>query len=552
MKKELRDKKIQVLITTAGTLVILLAAIFCYRTVEQTIVDNEKESIISIAKVSAHSFEETLQAKSNLVYAALSGDMEDEQDIKQNLLKIGEKGRFIPFNEKEGLKKWENDACTKAGENPGEVIAGPVLPQEEEGYVLYLTKAVYMNRSIAGYVQIELNLEEIYEEEQGLSGLKIGNHGYCVVKKTDGTTIMADGDKKEEEISFSRAEKDNCELVWSYEVVGGTPKRTQKLLAYDTVEFRGEKFILCIIEDYDEITAPIKKIVSLFSLLGIALLLWIGIFSYRIFCQRKEEEQLKVELDYEKELNKANQALKNQENLMQKYNHSSTMTVLTGALAHEFNNLMTPIVLYSELLEENETVMEEMPDEVHELAISAKRCEELARQLLDYSRQGRAEKVLMQYNATFAVQSSVSIVNRLLPENIRMETSICKTAYYIRGQIGTLNQVILNLVTNAIHAIGKKDGRIRIQFGLSIETDRMVRLIVEDNGEGIPEEVLWHIFEPFYTTKKEKEGTGIGLTVVKRLVEEHGGLIQVRSTPGKGTIFVMDFPKEEKEAEEPE
>ena len=62
MKKELRDKKIQVLITTAGTLVILLAAIFCYRTVEQTIVDNEKESIISIAKVSAHSFEETLQA----------------------------------------------------------------------------------------------------------------------------------------------------------------------------------------------------------------------------------------------------------------------------------------------------------------------------------------------------------------------------------------------------------------------------------------------------------------------------------------------------------
>ena len=193
-----------------------------------------------------------------------------------------------------------------------------------------------------------------------------------------------------------------------------------------------------------------------------------------------------------------------------------------------------------------------MPDEVHELAISAKRCEELARQLLDYSRQGRAEKVLMQYNATFAVQSSVSIVNRLLPENIRMETSICKTAYYIRGQIGTLNQVILNLVTNAIHAIGKKEGRIRIQFGLSIETDRMVRLIVEDNGEGIPEEVLWHIFEPFYTTKKEKEGTGIGLTVVKRLVEEHGGLIQVRSTPGKGTIFVMDFPKEEKEAEEPE
>ena len=72
---------------------------------------------------------------------------------------------------------------------------------------------------------------------------------------------------------------------------------------------------------------------------------------------------------------------------MQKYNHSKTMTFLTGALAHEFNNLMTPIVLYSELLSDNDTVMQEMPEEVYELNISAKRCEELAKQLLDYSRQ---------------------------------------------------------------------------------------------------------------------------------------------------------------------
>ena len=228
---------------------------------------------------------------------------------------------------------------------------------------------------------------------------------------------------------------------------------------------------------------------------------------------------------------------------MQKYNHSKTMTFLTGALAHEFNNLMTPIVLYSELLSDNDTVVQEMPEEVYELNMSAKRCEELAKQLLDYSRQGRAERVLSEYNATFAVESSISIVSRLVPENIKFETSVCSTPYYIKGQVGALNQIILNLVTNAIHAIGDKKGRIKLQFGLSVDDDQMVRLVVEDNGCGIPKDLRKHVFEPFFTTKKEGKGTGIGLTVVKRMVEEHGGWIQVQSEEGKGTTFIMNFPR---------
>ena len=285
------------------------------------------------------------------------------------------------------------------------------------------------------------------------------------------------------------------------------------------------------------------KIAFYLSLFGVLILIWVGIFGYRILQQQKEEEKLKIALAHEKELNEANEAMKNQESLMQKYNHSKTMTFLTGALAHEFNNLMTPIVLYSELLSDNDTVMQEMPEEVYELNISAKRCEELAKQLLDYSRQGRAERVLSEYNATFAMESSISIVSRLIPENIKFETSVCSTSYYIKGQVGALNQIILNLVTNAIHAIGDKKGRIKLQFGLSVDDDQTVRLVVEDNGCGIPKDLRKHVFEPFFTTKKEGKGTGIGLTVVKRMVEEHGGWIQVQSEEEKGTTFIMNFPR---------
>ena len=76
----------------------------------------------------------------------------------------------------------------------------------------------------------------------------------------------------------------------------------------------------------------------------------------------------------------------------------------------------------------------------------------------------------------------------------------------------------------------------------TVRTEHMVRLVVEDDGGGIPEEIQQRIFEPFFTTKEEKEGNGIGLTVVRRLTEEHGGVIRVKSQMGKGTTFILDFP----------
>lgn len=542
MNKRLKTRSVQVVVPVIGAALIILTAVCCYHTVRETIVENEKQSLTSIAGVSAHSLETSLKAKSNLVYAALSGDMASEEDIRQNMLKTGEKSRYIHLDEVSGLKKWEKDACEEAKASPGEVAAGPVLHKAEGYYAFYLTKAVYMEKSIAGYVQVELNLDEVYEEEQALSSLTIGNQGYCIVKNREGSTIMANKDIREEEISFSYEEDANCQIVWTYRVDSGTPERIRKLAAYDTAEFGGEQFILCIVENYDGIVAPIERIALYLSLLGAVLLLWLGFFAYKIMLKQREEEQLKLELQHEKELNEANEALKNQENLMQKYNHSKTNAVLTGAIAHEFNNLMTPIVLYSELFSENESVRREMPEEAEELSLAVKRCEELARQLLDYSRQGRAEKVLVEYNATFAVENSISMAERLLPDNIKMEAAVCRTKYYLKGQIGSLNQIIFNLVTNGIHAIDGKAGIINIQFGLSNEDERMVRLVVTDNGSGIPVEIRQRIFEPFFSTKGEKSGMGIGLTVVKRLVEEHGGMIRVKSEAGDGTSFIMDFP----------
>lgn len=520
MEKKISLRK-KIIIAIFGTVLLVGIAFFCYLSVEKAIVESEQESMKSLAKVNAQSLLTSLRAKSNLVYAALSGDMDNEEDIRKGMLKVEEKGTYISLDELDNLKMWQRKECEEASARPGEVVAGPIRKSDEEYYILYMTKAVYMDQSITGFVQIELNLNEIYAEEQALSNLQLANGGYCIVKNSDGITIMP-GSEEIEDFSIVQEEKDGGLRAWTYQTEYGVPQKKEKLVSYETIDIDGEELTLYIIEDFKEVIRPVRRVAVYFCMFGILIFCWTGYFIYKTVMHQKEEEQ---------------------GTLMQKYNHSKTMEVLSGAIAHEFNNMMTPIVLYAELLEENKVVCREMPEEIAELKSTAVRCEELARQLLSYSRQGRAQKVPVEYNATFAVKESVSMIERLLPKNVKLKTHICKTPYYVRGQIGSLNQIILNLATNAMYEMKKSGGTLSIQFGLSTDSDKFLRLIVEDTGNGIPVEIQRQIFRPFFTTKEEGEGTGIGLTVVKRLTEEHGGNITVKTEEGKGTRFLMEFPR---------
>lgn len=535
MKENSMMKK-QITFTVVGVILLVVIAVFCYKNVENTIIENEQESLKSLARMNAQSLKSSLEEKKNLLYAVLSGDMKDQKDIERGMLKLREKGEYIPIEVLKEQEEWKQDVCAKAGENPTEVVVGPIVQTLEGYYAIYMTKAVYIGGWLSGYTQMELNLDEIYADEQALSDLQSTDRD-CVVKMSDGTTVMPGGYVKNE-LSFTHSTENGCVVEQVYETRDGILQNVKKLIAYETAVVGEEELTLYIIEDYNKVTLPIERIALYFCLLGTVLLILAMWFIRKITAQQKEEQLLVRELQHEKMLN---ETMKKQEGLMQKYNHSKTMSVLTGAIAHEFNNLMTPIVLYTDLLEENEVVYQEMAEEIEELKSATRRCEELAKQLLSYSRQGKAEKVLTEYDATFAVNEAVNIVQKLLPANIELKTNICKTSYYICGQVGAMNQILLNLTTNAVHAM-EDGGKLSIQFGLSTDDDHQVRLIVEDTGEGIPKEIKMKVFQPFFTTKQEGKGTGIGLTVVKRLTEEHGGRIRVKTEEEKGTAFILDFP----------
>lgn len=536
-KKKLKWKSVAI---GVGALFVAGMAVLCYRNVESTIVKNEQESLKSLARVTAQSLKSNLECKQNLIYATLSGDMNDISDIEKGMLKTREKGSIILLEDLEKQEPWKIEWCLAAGASPTEVIVGPMQMTEEGYYALYMTKAVHVNGILAGYAQIELNLDEIYEEEQALSDLEL-NERYCFVKASDGTVVMP-SDYVENGVVFSHSAGNGCVVDRVYETADGVPESTLKLIAYETIKCGAEELTLYIVEDYDKVTLPIETIALCFCMLGGVILILAMWFMRKLTEQQKEEQILVKELQHEKMLN---ETMKKQEGLMQKYNHSKSMSVLTGSIAHEFNNLMTPIVLYADLLEENEVVYNEMPDEIDELKSATKRCEELARQLLSYSRQGKAEKVMTEYDATFAVNEAVNMVRKLLPSNVELKVNICRTPYYICGQLGAMNQILINLATNAVHAM-EDGGKLSVQFGLSTDNSDQVRLVIEDTGKGIPKDIQMQVFQPFFTTKGEGKGTGIGLTVVKRLTEEHGGRIRVKTEEGIGTTFILDFPRVKK------
>lgn len=401
-----------------------------------------------------------------------------------------------------------------------------------------------VNASVPGEMKNidEIERELLRQEEPRLEELKLKNEGYCIIKAGDGTTIIPD-DYEEEDISFSYTKENSCSVVWVYATEDGMPKRTQKLIASESFGVSMEKFVLYIVEDYDKVIRPIERMAFYFVILGIVVILFAMGFISKLGEQKKKEELLVKELQYEK---KINESMKEQEGLMQKYNHSKTMSILTNSIAHEFNNLMTPVILYADLLRDNEEVYRAMPEEVTELKSATERCGELAKQLLDYSRLGKAEKVLTNYDATFAVNEAVNIAGKLVPQQIRLTKNICRTSYYVHGQIGAFNQILINLVSNAVRAM-KEKGEITIQFGLSTDNNKEVRLVVKDTGEGIDRNIQRYIFQPFFTTSKDGKGMGIGLPVVKQLTEEHGGTIRVRTDKEKGTTFILDFPIMDKE-----
>jgi signal transduction histidine kinase/CheY-like chemotaxis protein len=206
---------------------------------------------------------------------------------------------------------------------------------------------------------------------------------------------------------------------------------------------------------------------------------------------------------------------------------------LAGGIAHDFNNLLTVIITYGHLLQRHAPA----PDpKLGEMVRAAQRAGELTRQLLALSRRQVLQPTVVDVGEL--LDAMTDMLRRAIGEDIELAITKRAPIAPIYVDAGQIEQVILNLVVNARDAM-PRGGRIAITLE-NIETH--VRLTVRDSGSGMDAATLAQIFEPYFTTKDEAKGTGLGLPTALGIVEQSGGTIRVTSVPGDGTTFEVELP----------
>jgi two-component system, NtrC family, sensor kinase len=219
---------------------------------------------------------------------------------------------------------------------------------------------------------------------------------------------------------------------------------------------------------------------------------------------------------------------------------------LSAGIGHEINNPLAIISQETEWMqhllkrigEKDSKEVTELQDSLKEVLHQVDRCREITQNLLDFAR--RKDPVFQEVNVNKLIEDLSRLVEKeAILHQIEIRRDFQQDLPLVHTDAPSLRQVVLNLLTNAAHAV-QKDGKIRIATKSS--QNGSVDIIVEDTGCGIPKDHLVKIFDPFFTTKPEGKGTGLGLSICHGIVDKLGGRISVSSEVGKGSTFVVTLP----------
>ena len=249
------------------------------------------------------------------------------------------------------------------------------------------------------------------------------------------------------------------------------------------------------------------------------------------------------------ELKRAEQAKLDLEDQLRQSQKMEALGTLAGGIAHEFNNILAAIIGHAELASLKLKQSQPAELQIKNILSGAERAKGLTRQILTFSREGSQE--LAPLRAGQLIRESVELLRATLPSTINIRCELNDDGVILADQ-STLNQVVMNLCTNAAHAMRQGGGTIEVRQFLIHQADtgqKWLRLQVGDSGSGISPEIKSRIFEPFFTTKKPGEGTGLGLSVVHGIVAGMGGTIQVKDRAGGGTVFTVELPAHDADIE---
>ena len=298
-------------------------------------------------------------------------------------------------------------------------------------------------------------------------------------------------------------------------------------------------FLVSLTSDYDEIIEPmhssVLQMLSYGCLAGLGVMVLI-ILSIRLVWEKRHTDR---ELERLRQRNAETQRLLETTKELAHHQRLETIGTMTSSIAHEFNNLLTPIMGYSILtLEALPEEYGELTDNVAEIYEASRKAKMMISRLNALSRKN-AEENDVRLQLDELVDKMLHVAAPAQPSHVNTVVLPCEASCEISGNEMQLSQMLLNLILNAYHAMDKAGGTLTVSFAR--ETDGVV-LRIRDTGVGIDQQVLPHIFDAFFTTKETGKGTGLGLAIVRQVADNHHIRIQVESESGRGTVFTLRFP----------
>lgn len=413
-----------------------------------------------------------------------------------------------------------------------------------------------------------MNLEALYKDS--VAKVKIGKNGYSVVKDQNmyiimhhakdqiGLDAIYDRERLYPELDYSsmyawltrqEEEESGVGVIDSYDWADEEHPKVQRVAAFKAIYIQGERWIVNSTIPLTELSVPLDDMMM--TMIGIVFvyIMLLGIIMIYVLRTRFQAVTQKKEISYLQEINQGMETVARKNEEIRHYQRIQSLGMMSSHIAHEFNNYLTPVMIYAELLENDESISAENKEMIHEMLVSVDRASDLSKQLLAFARQDTGVR-LERLNFTEEVRHAAGIVEQLAPSAITVHIDITEESLYILGRKGMAEHILMNLCKNAFQAMEKTE-RKELAIELTGGHEKLV-LRVRDTGCGISEDAQQKIFEPFYTTKGSRHGTGLGLSVVRNILGSIGGTIRVESTLGEGTCFIMEIPLcEEGDADSP-
>lgn len=432
----------------------------------------------------------------------------------------------------------------------GDVSIWPCRDEEENIYLAFLKEhdcgAVYVclidlslfYQRVAGELTVE-ELEQVMLLDA--SGQILLHHSLNGARVDDAPKVTEDScdyyglqllqeRQAQEQISAAFYEASACTTGEPY---------TARVVILPAAAGDNQYFSIGVSSNYDQVIQPIHDA-------AIRLLIYGGmvaagvLFLFLLVLQgdRKNRRVLR-EIAVLQEKNAAMEYLNAKTRELAHHQRLETIGTLTFSIAHEFNNLLTPIMGYSILaLEKLPSEEAEIYDDLLEIYNSSRKAKDIISRLSDLSRKNPG--LTHQYVAPDElVRHVLNVAAPARPHQVSVQTELNCRHVWLRGNETQLSQVLLNLVLNAFHAMEHHGGTLTISTAAD---EAHILFRVQDTGPGIAPGVLPHIFDPFFTTKEAGKGTGLGLAIVQQVVEGHQGQIEVETAVGQGTTFIVSFP----------